>query len=171
MVTGTGDTQFQHINAGDTHVAKFQLPTGENVRGTMEFDCDQTGMADIFWLGNGSGTSPCRGTYRNGSDTATGLVYDASNTHKVTCGGKTYNCGFIGTNPTTAPSYKTLKFRFATAKFGKGKKFEFDADTDGGMGVNGGSMVGMKITIKTLSNKTFTGTLKTVSATISREKL
>jgi hypothetical protein len=162
---------FSVTNTGNELITEITFDwVGVTGQGTMVFDCDQATMADLFWLGNGSGGT-CNGTYRNGSDTATGLIYDALNTHKEVCGGNTYNCGWIGTNPTTAPNYKTLTFRFAVGMFGQGKKFEFDADTDGGLGTGGGSMAGMKITIKTASAKTLTGALVSVSGTISRQKL
>ena len=57
------------------------------------------------------------------------------------------------------PDYRTLKWYFAGASFLGGAVFEFDIDTDGGAGINGGSMDGMVVTVEFLSGNVLTGQL------------
>lgn len=124
---------------------QFDWVTSSNPgQATMEFDTDQTGMADLFEGGNG-GMTGCLGTYRNGGDVATGLVYDAANTIPASPCDPTALTGWTGTNPGNAvDDWRTLDFRFTT--FVPGTKFEFDSDTDGGAGITGDSMAGMVVT-------------------------
>ena len=86
------------------------------------------------------------------------VVFDALNTFKRPCGARTQNCGFIATGGTGA-EFKTIRFRFAPGAFARGERFEFDADTDGGLGVDGASMRGMKVTVRT-ATKTYRGVLE-----------
>ncbi len=112
---------------------------------TMQFDTDQTSMADAFEGGNGN-VAGCLGTYRNMSHIATGLIFDAANTVPATPCDLTANTGWIGSNPlTSVDGWQTLTFRFTS--FNPGTVFEFDADTDGGVGIAGDDMVGMVVTI------------------------
>ena len=134
-------------------------------------------MADRFWLGNGTNsgaTTGCTGTYRNGSDASCGLIYDVANTYKGTTTCTTpYNCGFTATGG-TGSSHKKLVFRFAPTganTFGIGKTFEFDCDTDGGAGINGSSMAGMKVTIKYGASFTLTGSLAAVTGNLLRSEV
>jgi|GEM_PF-6441226 len=127
---------------------------------TMEFDCDQGAMANAFWEGNGP--SGCTGTYRNGSDVTVGLDYGnlANNLldTSLTCATSVAHCE--ATNQVGAtPDYRTLKWYFAGAAFLGGAVFEFDIDTDGGAGINGGAMDGMVVTVEFLSGNVLTGQL------------
>ena len=130
------------------------------------FDVDQASMADVFWGGN-SKVSGCKGTYRNKCYTACGLIYDSKNTYAGPTGGPTCdpgaNCGFIATNKTSGHSYQTVKFRFKAPQFLMGKKFEFDADVDGGAGYSGTGVAGVVVTIKLLTAKVYKAELKAVA--------
>lgn len=124
---------------------------------TMEFDTDQGGMVNAFWEGNG--TSGCAGTYRNGSDVAVGLDYAnaANNLLSTACLTSIAHCE--ATNQVGAtPDYRTLKWYFTPGTFSVGT-LEFDIDTDGGAGINGGAMDGMVVTITTLGGQVLTGQL------------
>ena len=117
----------------------------------IRFDTNNPTMADFFDAGN-STTVGCTGTYRNGSDAAVGLVYDNLNNPANACAPNA-NSGFIATNQygRTLGDFRTLKFRFT--KFIGGTKstpliFEFDCDTDGGIGTDGASMAGCVIKIQ-----------------------
>ncbi|MFK7742131.1 MAG: hypothetical protein AB8H80_17580 [Planctomycetota bacterium] len=124
----------------------------------MEFDCDQTAMADTFLQGNGGG---CAGTYRNGSDVAAGLDYanTANNlSDAVICAASLPHVEATNqVGPT--PDYRTLKWYFTGAQFVDGVTFEFDIDTDLGAGVGGDDMAGMVVTIELLSGTILTGEL------------
>ena len=140
--------------------------SSDPAQATMVFDCDQIGMANTFMEGNGGG---CGGTYRNGSDVASGLDYTniANNLLDVaTCAGSLAHCE--ATNPTTAPSYRTLKWYFAGGTFLSGVTFEFDADTDGGAGITGAAMSGMVVTIELASGAILTGELAVDPAGVNR---
>lgn len=138
----------------------------------MVFDTNQTGMADVTWGGN-STVPGCTGTYRNGSDVNTGLVYDSMNTYTPATPNppcdSTANCGFIGTLPGTTDSYGALQFRFDCAnQTFFCKTFEFDADTDGGPGISGDMMAGATVTITLCDSTVFTGTLAVDPTTANR---
>ncbi|MGK0156030.1 MAG: hypothetical protein ACI9SE_002997 [Neolewinella sp.] len=125
---------------------------------TMEFDTDQTGMANTFSEGNGGS---CAGTYRNGSDVATGLDYAnlANNLLNATaCATSIAHCEATNQVGTT-PDYRTLKWYFTPGSFAPGSKLEFDIDTDGGGGVTGAAMEGMVVTIELQSGAILTGEL------------
>lgn len=161
---------FSVTNFGSVAITEFTFDwVGATGQGTMLFDLDQNGMADSFWFGNSTSPGSCKGTYRNGSDVAAGLVYDTLNTYKgqitLRCAG---NCGFIASNQVNlTPDFKTLRFRFSGDKFKNGVKFEFDCDTDFGAGIDGGSMAGMKVMLKLADNKVVTGALAKVNAKLS----
>lgn len=151
-------------SAADPIVAvTFDWSTSSNpAQGTMVFDCDQTGMANTFWEGNGGG---CGGTYRNGSDATVGLDYaNAANnlSGATTCPTSVPHCE--ATNPGVANSYQTLKWYFTPGTWVAGTTLEFDVDTDGGAGITGDAMAGMVVTIETLSGQTYTGELQVDSA-------
>lgn len=150
---------FRIINVGGVQIqdVTFDFATSPNpAQATMVFDTDQVSMADIFEGGNSNAVG-CLGTYRNGCDASCGLVYDAANTVPATPCDPAANTGWIGTNPTITDSWKTLQFRF-TSFNATNQVFEFDCDTDGGAGTNGGSMDGMVVTITT-STGVLTGVL------------
>lgn len=127
-------------------------------QGSMVFDCDQTGMANTFWEGNGDPL--CMGTYRNGSDVTVGLDYanPANNLIGTTiCPTSIAHC--VATNATVVNSYQTLKWNFVAGSFLPGTTLEFDIDTDGGLGNAGDQNVGMVVTVETVSGAIYTGEL------------
>lgn len=125
---------------------------------TQEFDTNQTNMRDLFEGGN-STRDGCAGTYRNGSDVATGLVYDGSNTEPANACDPTANTGWIGTNPgNSAGDWRTLEFNFVGGAFVNGATFEFDADTDN-EGISGDAMAGLVVTITFADGSTRAGAL------------
>lgn len=133
-------------------------------QGTMVFDCDQTGMANTFWEGNGD--PACQGTYRNGSDVTVGLDYAnvANNLIGTTiCPTSVAHCE--ATNMTVANSYQTLKWHFMPGTWVAGTTLEFDIDTDGGVGSGGDQNVGMRVTIETLGGVTYVGELAVDAST------
>jgi hypothetical protein len=85
-------------------------------------------MADAMINGN-STVAGCRGTYRNGSDVTTDLIYSV--TPETACNAVSRR-GY-----TISRDARTLTFVFATGSgpnggFGGGERFEWDTDTDGG---------------------------------------
>ncbi|MHC5063746.1 MAG: hypothetical protein ACYTG5_07215 [Planctomycetota bacterium] len=118
----------------------------------FRFDTDQGGMADTFEGGN-SQFFGCQGTYRNGTDVTTGLIYAGTPQQNLTPCDQSSLQGWVGSDdgPTHYGSdngdYLTLKFRFSPDTFLNGAKFEFDCDTDGGVGVSGDAMAGLMITV------------------------
>jgi hypothetical protein len=124
---------------------------------TMEFDVDQTGMADVPWGGN-SAVVGCRGTYRNGSALATGLVF--AGTPAPPCD-PTARAGFVGSNPgSSVNDWRTLDFAFQPATFYNGRVFELDCDTDGGIGETGAAMEGMVVTLRLGDGTVCSGVLR-----------
>lgn len=160
-VTTSGFFQIEAgvLSATDPIISvEFDWVTSSNpAQATMVFDTDQTGLANTFMEGNSGG---CVGTYRNGSDVATGLDYanPANNLLNVTtCASSVAHCE--ATNPTTAPSYQTIKWYFTPGSFVPGSQLEFDCDTDGGAGTTGAAMEGMVVTIELQSGAILTGEL------------
>lgn len=123
----------------------------------LEFDTDQAGIADIFEGGN-STLVGCAGTYRNGSDLTTGLVYGPSNTVPAAPCDPAARTGFLGANELGPASYQTLTFQFSGGNFFNGAVLEFDCDTDGG-GISGDANAGLVITVTTVDGSTRTGVL------------
>lgn len=161
--TGAGYFQVVNNNVLDIIGLEFDWSASSNpAQGTMVFDTDQTGMADRPDGGN-STTAGCLGTYRLGSDVATGMDYVGTDVPSCDA---TANSGFVKSNGGAAPtsnSVKTLTWTFTDFNFGE--TFHFDCDTDGGAGIAGGAMAGMVVTI-TLSDLTvLTGELVQVSPT------
>lgn len=164
VVRASGSNSFNAVTTSGffsvEHLANSTYPSITNVQfdwlasptqsGVQVFDTDQVTMADRFDGGN-STLAGCLGTFRLGSDVATGLDY---------AGGPASFCdpaaqqGWTGTNVSNTPqSYNTLDFAFTGGMFGPGAtRFEFDCDTDGG-GTTGAQMTDMVINI-TLSNST-----------------
>jgi hypothetical protein len=119
--------------------------------GGMVFDFAQTGMADRFDGGN-SVASGCRGTFRSGSDTAAGVDY--ANNPVSPC------------DPTARQAHREVGIRsesltipFAGGLFHSGVRLQWDVDTDGGPGVNGGHMTGMRVTIDFANGERRSGVL------------
>ena len=145
---------FQVVNIASqdsiTQVAFDWAATNNPAQSTMVFDTDQTGMASRF-DGGQSPVPGCSGTYRNGSDAMVGLDY--LTTPPSPCDPAAH-LGYIGSNgglTTPFPEVKTIEFHFSPGSFSASKTFEFDVDTDGGLGVSGADMQGLSITI-TLSS-------------------
>ncbi|MHC5065445.1 MAG: hypothetical protein ACYTG5_15875 [Planctomycetota bacterium] len=113
----------------------------------FRWDTDQEGMAEDFRGGN-SLLSGCLGTYRNGSEIQTGLIY--AGTPQADCDPAATQ-GWQGFDDGTtvygsfAWDYLTLEFRFNPDTFMAGRIFEFDADTDGGTGLGGADMAGVVV--------------------------
>ena len=136
----------------------FDMSASPNpvVRDTMRFcvlDTFQPGLIQTqtaLWRGNANSPT-CAGTYRNGSDAATGLVFDALN-HPVDPCAAGFNSGFVASNAYTglADTWRTLTFRFTDffGTAGAPEVFEFDCDTDGGPGVTGAQMAGIVVEIE-----------------------
>ena len=148
------------LSATDPIVSvEFDWTTSSNpAQSNMEFDTDQTGMANTFMEGNGGG---CAGTYRNGSDVATGLDYaNAANNllNATTCAASIAHCEASNQVGTT-PDYQTLKWHFTPGSFVPGSVLEFDIDTDLGAGITGAAMAGMVVTIELQSGAILTGEL------------
>lgn len=148
-------------NTGPLDITNVQFSWVGSSTPNNLFDTDQTGMADRFDGGNSTAVG-CGGTYRNGSDVATGLVYAGTAVSPCDPAGLT---GWTGSNPGTGTStFSTLDFAFAS--FGQGDVFEVDIDTDGGT-TSGGAMAGMNVTVTFIGGTTRTGQLQMVSATES----
>lgn len=131
---------FRITNPGGLPITRIRMTAA----GGMLFDTDQDGMADRFDAGN-STLVGCSGTYRNGSDVATGLDYGAAGLARVAaCAAAGSSSGFR-TDGDTLSTF--VEFDFAGFQFKNGRTFEFDLDTDGGLGVSGGAMTGMAFEI------------------------
>lgn len=166
-----GFFSVQNRGAAGIEELTFSWVNSSNTgQGTMRFDTNQTGMADRFDGGN-STTTGCLGTYRNNCDVSCGLIYDMMNNITPTCDASA-NSGVIGSDAgTAAGDYRTLKWRFKPQTFNLGKTFEFDCDTDGGVGTNGSSMDGLIVTIKLIGNRTVTGELRAVQGNANLSRL
>lgn len=117
-------------------------------------------MGSVFEGGNSANPS-CLGTYRNNSHVTTGLVFDPTCTIPATPCDPAANTGWIGTNAgANVDDWRTLQFRFTD--FQAGEFFEFDCDTDGGQGITGSDMEGMRVTVVLSDNTVLTGTLATI---------
>lgn len=133
------DATFDFRNAADPGQA------------SIYYDLDQSGLGDNFYCGNGT-QAGCRGSYRLGSDTTVGLIYDALNTYApgalLNPCDPTVSCGFTVIAPgPSAHTARALQFRFA--HFSAGESFLFAADTDYGLGEHGAAMRGLHITLQT----------------------
>ena len=132
------------------------------------FDVDQRGLSGFMYFGNAQ--PPGLGTYRNGSDVQTGLIYDAANTfigepRDGTTGG---NCGFIASLPCNdLNDFQKLEFRFTAGLFAA-KTFAFDCDTDGGLGYAGGHMRGLTVAVTFADGSVVQGELESDPANPNR---
>jgi hypothetical protein len=159
---------FWKVRHNDPSRAPIARVIFDGTSNGMVFDTDQTGMADLFEGGN-SLVPGCKGTYRNGSDVTTGLVYDALNTVTATPCDPAANTGWIGTNELSTDSFQTLEFRFGS--FSAGSTFEFDVDTDGILGNSGEWMAFMTITVELTDGTILTGTLVEDSCIANRAEI
>lgn len=107
--------------------------------GGMVFDFAQIGMVDRFDGGNS--TRPgCSGTFRNGSDVTAGIDYASTPASPCDPGARQAHL------ETTSPSH-VLTLPFSGGAFVNGVTAEWDVDTDGGLGIGGDAMAGMRVTI------------------------
>ena len=111
---------------------------------SMQFDIDQDLNGHRHDGGNSTG---CPGTYRNDSDLATGLDYSYPGNHAPACATGGENAGF-SIDAGNAEAAQAVTYRFTGNSFGNGLQFEFDCDTDGGLGVTGASMTGLVVRVK-----------------------
>lgn len=157
---------WQVINATSLSITSLTLdwssaPAPNN---RYVFDTNEGNMADRF--DGGLSTTPlCIGTYRNGSDTTTGLAYTGSSTSP--CDGRSLT-GWTGAILTAPGTYRRLNFQFNG--FGPAEVFEVDIDTDGGPS-NGGAMAGLGVSVTLSDGTTRSGRLATVSTERSQVNL
>ncbi|MGE3174988.1 MAG: hypothetical protein AB7O97_20335 [Planctomycetota bacterium] len=120
------------------------------------FDLEQTvgdGRPD-----GGNGAGACQGTFRGGSDVATGLDYAFAANHRAACAAGAANAGF--TLDRGAPDRaEQLTFRFVGAAFGPGQALGFDCDTDGGGGATGAAMQGLAVRVELTDGSVRSGVL------------
>jgi hypothetical protein len=140
---------FSVTNPTTQPITRIQL----EAVGGMVFDFEQVGMADRFDGGNSTATG-CRGTFRGGSDIAAGIDY-ASN--PVSPCDPSAHQGHEEVGPRSA----TLTIPFAGGQFHSGVRLQWDVDTDGGPGVHGGHMTGMRVTIDFANGDRRSGVLGT----------
>ncbi|MHC5063747.1 MAG: hypothetical protein ACYTG5_07220 [Planctomycetota bacterium] len=156
---------FFRITNGETDPAKSivtlrlelrdLLPNSANAQALIDnffrFDTDENNMADVFEGGN-SLASGCRGTFRNGSDVATGLIFSGTVQQNATPCDDAAMQGWIGGPATPFPGsdgdWLELEFNFSPGTFMNGETFEFDCDTDGGIGVSGADMAGLFVWVR-----------------------
>lgn len=151
---------FAVSNLGNTtesivRVVMTWVGSSNAAQATMTWDTDSEGMGGRFDGGN-SLLPACRGTYRNGSDVATGLDYAASMVSPCDANART---GWIASDPTGPGDWRTLEFRFGAGSFVPGKVFEFDADTDRGQGFTGADMAGLRVAVTLSGGAVLTGEL------------
>jgi hypothetical protein len=114
----------------------------------FRFDSDNPSMAEVF-EGGDSLVAACQGTYRNGSEVNTGLIFAGTNQQNASPCDATALQGWLGSDdgPSNYGSangdWLTLTFSFSPDTFMNGAIFEFDADTDGGVGLSGNDMAGL----------------------------
>ncbi len=119
----------------------------------FRWDTDSPGLADRF-EGGDSLAIDCQGTYRNGSEVSTGLIFAGTSPQNGTPCDPTALQGWIGSDdgPTVFGAFDgdwlTLDFTFSPDTFLDGKVFEFDCDTDGGLGVSGAAMAGVIVVVE-----------------------
>lgn len=157
-----GDTTsgfFQVTNNDPAEIITQVTISSANVttgNATLVFDSDQGGMADRFDGNLTSAVALCLGTYRNGSEVASGLVFAGTNASLCD---PTLTTGWTGSNTTAvAPNFQTLQFDFDGASFTQGVTFEWDTDTDGGAGITGAAMADLEVSITT-NVATYSGVL------------
>jgi len=124
---------------------------------SMVFDVDQVTDGRRHDAGNAAG-SACRGTYRLGTDVATGLDYTYPQNHRAPCAGPGESAGFT-IDLGDAGAARILTYHFAGGLFTAGKRLEFDCDTDGGLGVSGDAMRGLRVRVDFVDNTLVYGTL------------
>ena len=115
---------------------------------SMIWDLDSQAHGESFDAGN-STLAGYQGTYRNGSDLTTGLDYSVS---PISPGDAAARTGYVGDS-------RTLNFHFTGGAFTSGHTFEFDCDTDGGLGYSGEDMAGMRISISLTDGSVLNGQL------------
>ncbi|HLQ36491.1 MAG TPA: hypothetical protein VK348_01725, partial [Planctomycetota bacterium] len=124
---------------------------------TAVFDVAQEQMSDRHDGGNATAAG-CHGTYRNGSDVTAGLDYGFPGNHQAPCAAGSENSGFtidVG-SPDAA---RALTYHFTGGTFVGGVTFEFDCDTDGGLGVSGDAMAGLYVKVVLVGGQQLIGNL------------
>ncbi|MCB9881452.1 MAG: hypothetical protein H6834_06645 [Planctomycetes bacterium] len=130
---------YTGIGGGEPAIEALVLTwDGSTVAGqsTMVFDPDQVGMGDTF-LGGNSQRPGCQGTFRNGSDVLANLDY--APTPPAPCDAAARRGSLV------SPDERTIAFSFGG--FTTGTTFEFDLDTDQGIGDTGADMEGLIVTV------------------------
>ncbi len=156
---GRGFWRIRHLG-GVAPIRSVTLDWAAATRPGLEnavFDIDQDRM--VGRLDGGNGTGPCLGTYRNGSDVLAGLDYGFPGNHVSWCAPGNHNAGFTFAQGDRGAT-RDLTFRFTGAAFGPGVTFEFDCDTDGGLGVSGRAMAGLVVRVTLADNTQLTGELQ-----------
>jgi len=139
----------------------------------FRWDTDSPGLADLF-EGGDSLRLGCQGTYRNGSEISAGLIFAGTPQQNATPCDPAALQGWVGSDdgPTVFGSFDgdwlTLKFRFEPDTFLNGGVFEFDCDTDGGLGVNGAAMAGVIVEVEFRDGTISTGEMIADSGRLSR---
>ena len=145
MKLGVSVIVFPIRNA--VQLAKSVGTSNSQLPGDHWFDADEFGMFDFFGAGNGT-VYGCTGTYRNGSDVASGLIYAGTDiinwpTNYLPCADALRALDMMG-NPIDPKSGfkgsdwaggglrhpRIVEFNFTPGKFA-GMTFGFDADLDG----------------------------------------
>jgi hypothetical protein len=125
---------------------------------TMVFDIGQDRMNDRADGGNCQSAGH-HGTYRNGSDVTASLDYAFAGNYMPAFATGSENSGFTTTSIDSSGCTKDLTWHFTGSTFGPGVTFEFDCDTDGGLGVSGKAMAGLAVTVTLTDNTVLTGLL------------
>jgi len=125
----------------------------------FRWDTDNPSMAEVF-EGGDSPNLACQGTYRNGSEVSTGLVFAGTAQQNATPCDASALQGWVGSDAGfNDGDWRTLEFTFNPSSFMNGAVFEFDADTDGGLGTSGADMAGVVIEVELADGSVVTGEL------------
>jgi hypothetical protein len=123
----------------------------------MVFDIDEDLDGRRHDLGNAQ-TAGCQGTYRGGTDATTGLDYGHPGNLQAGCAVGGENSGFT-VDAGTATEALVLTYRFQGGLFAADKSLEFDCDTDGGLGVSGAAMRGLRVHVVLTDSTQLSGAL------------
>lgn len=155
-----GFWRVRHLGGGRPAIRSVTLDWNASTRPGLQtavFDIDQERMAGRHDGGNAQGAN-CRGTYRNGSDVSCGLDYAFGSNHRAACAVGSENAGFRFASGSAAQA-RDLTYQFVGNMFAAGQTFEWDCDTDGGLGVSGADMAGLAVRVLLTDGSVLTGTL------------